>query len=382
LFQIVPRAGFKFEYEYDFGDSWEHEIKVEKALVLEKRLRRPVCLDGRRACPPEDVGGTYGYKTFMEALRDPVNEEHDSYLEWAGGEFDPAAFDLKEANERIKHLNDEIIVDEPFATQLGTAASNPNEALARWLKQLDNDQAAWAEKLVLRRDMITLLEYLQVNRVSGTSTRGNFPLKTVREITAKFVNPPKLDQTIENYTFKMHSEEEVWPLYQLHVLGVAGGLLEGGQSKKWRVTQAGEGFLDAAAPIQAWALFSTWWMAVNWLIAFPLGAQGNYLPDGFKDQCRQALLKLPAGERIEFELFANQLIKTARLTWPNADPDRAQEFSSHFVERTLIDPLTDFELIVPEIQTKDRPYGRKTLMAFELKQEGKNILETLGRIEN
>ncbi len=109
LRQVIPGAGFKFEYEYDFGDSWEHELKVEKALQLEKPLRRPACLDGKRACPPEDVGGTPGYERFLEAIRDPQDEEHDSYLEWAGGEFDPAFFDLDRANARLKHMRDERV---------------------------------------------------------------------------------------------------------------------------------------------------------------------------------------------------------------------------------------------------------------------------------
>ena len=96
-FGFVPKD--KFAYEDDFGDGWDHEITVEKVLVPEAGGRYPQCVAGRRACPPEDVGGTWGYESFLEAIRDP---EHDSMLEWAGGEFDPAAFDIAAVNDDLR----------------------------------------------------------------------------------------------------------------------------------------------------------------------------------------------------------------------------------------------------------------------------------------
>ena len=68
----LPRGeGAKFDYVYDFGDHWEHEILVEKILPLEKGTHYPVCVTGRRACPPEDCGGATGYKELLEILLDP-----------------------------------------------------------------------------------------------------------------------------------------------------------------------------------------------------------------------------------------------------------------------------------------------------------------------
>lgn len=92
----------KFIYEYDFGDGWEHLILVEKIGPREPGVSYPVCIAGKRACPPEDVGGIYGYEEFLEATRNPDHEEHDSYLEWAGGEFDPDALDLEEINRELR----------------------------------------------------------------------------------------------------------------------------------------------------------------------------------------------------------------------------------------------------------------------------------------
>lgn len=90
-----------FEYVYDFGDYWQHVIKVEKTLPADPTLKHPVCLAGENACPPEDCGGAYGYEEFLEAINDPKHEEHDSLLEWCGGSFDPTAFSLDEVNELL-----------------------------------------------------------------------------------------------------------------------------------------------------------------------------------------------------------------------------------------------------------------------------------------
>ncbi len=94
----------RFLYEYDFGDSWEHEVVVEAIAEATLGLKFAVCLDGQNACPPEDCGGVGGYSMMLEALADPSHEEHDDYLTWVGGAFDPTAFELAEANVALQHL--------------------------------------------------------------------------------------------------------------------------------------------------------------------------------------------------------------------------------------------------------------------------------------
>jgi hypothetical protein len=84
------------EYTYDFGDNWEHRIQLEKILPREKGIKYPACIGGKRACPPEDCGGVWGYEEFLEAIRNPEHEEHEEMLDWIGGEFDPEHFDPKE----------------------------------------------------------------------------------------------------------------------------------------------------------------------------------------------------------------------------------------------------------------------------------------------
>ena len=94
-----------FLYEYDFGDSWEHLVVVEKVLTPEESpAHLPVCLAGARACPPEDCGGVPGYERFLEALRDPTHEEHQAMLTWVGGSFDPEAFNLGRVNRLLRRL--------------------------------------------------------------------------------------------------------------------------------------------------------------------------------------------------------------------------------------------------------------------------------------
>ena len=94
----------KFLYTYDMGDSWEHEILVEKVLPYDPLVRYPVCLTGKRACPPEDCGGVWGYAEFLEAIQQPDHPEHESMLEWVGGVFDPDAFILSEVNQLLKQI--------------------------------------------------------------------------------------------------------------------------------------------------------------------------------------------------------------------------------------------------------------------------------------
>ena len=98
-------VGDRFVYEYDFGDGWEHQVVVEESLPVAGRSR-PVCLAGRRACPPEDVGGPGGYAEFLAAIDDPRHERHDELLDWIGGGFDPEAFDPAEVDEALAALAD------------------------------------------------------------------------------------------------------------------------------------------------------------------------------------------------------------------------------------------------------------------------------------
>jgi hypothetical protein len=104
LSDIVTMGGKRFRllYQYDFGDSWKHEVLFEGCLKAEAGRQYPLCLQGERACPPEDVGGVPGYANFLEAIGNPKHDQHDEMLEWAGERFDPEAFDPVKAMKAMK----------------------------------------------------------------------------------------------------------------------------------------------------------------------------------------------------------------------------------------------------------------------------------------
>jgi len=104
LSEILPKTSkrFAFKYEYDFGDSWEHEVLFEGSPTADPKAKYPLCVEGQRACPPEDCGGIWGYGDFLEAIRNPKHEEHENMLEWIGGKFDPEKFDPGKATKEMK----------------------------------------------------------------------------------------------------------------------------------------------------------------------------------------------------------------------------------------------------------------------------------------
>jgi hypothetical protein len=97
--QLLKKERDSLIYEYDFGDGWEHKIILEKILPYDASVKVPSCIKGKRSCPPEDCGGTWGYQNLLEIIKDPSHPEHEEMLEWLGGEFDPEYFDMEETNE-------------------------------------------------------------------------------------------------------------------------------------------------------------------------------------------------------------------------------------------------------------------------------------------
>ena len=102
LEQVAPNVGAVMTYLYDFGDGWRHKIVVEEIQPADKPVV-PACLDGERACPPEDVGGPWRYTDYLAAISDPAHPEHDELLDWRGP-FDPEAFDLDRVNRQLKRV--------------------------------------------------------------------------------------------------------------------------------------------------------------------------------------------------------------------------------------------------------------------------------------
>ncbi len=102
LSKALPRKGASLLYTYDFGDNWAHSVILEDIVLIEPDTQYPRVVDGARACPPEDSGGSSGYADLLEILAKPRHKEHRQMREWAGKNFDPETFSMKAANLLLK----------------------------------------------------------------------------------------------------------------------------------------------------------------------------------------------------------------------------------------------------------------------------------------
>lgn len=105
LMSLLPTEGDGMFYEYDFGDSWEHLVSVVRILPPDADLEsKALCLDGARACPPDDCGGIGGYEELLKALKNRKHPEHKAMKEWLGRPFNPELFDIAKTNHWLSRL--------------------------------------------------------------------------------------------------------------------------------------------------------------------------------------------------------------------------------------------------------------------------------------
>lgn len=376
LQKLLTHEGQQFDYEYDFGDSWHHTLLLEKILPPGTYKHLPLCLEGQRACPPEDVGGTFGFKEFLDIIRNPRHKEYDSYQTWAGGNYDPRRFDPDTVNQRLRQAKRDA------ADVWSNRTASPDETPAipepsHWAGLSDEMFTPSIENLPLRRDALTLLAYLQANRVTGTQSTGNFPLKAVREISAQFVHPPALEDKIGEKIYPIRSEADVWQMVFIHHLSLAAGLISGGPGQRWTVTGAGEKFIAASPAVQVWRLFLGWWMRGNWGIAYAY-APADFPTPRIRQLTGEHLCHLPLGRPFPFELFADQLVQAMGFYWSQGDAEHQRRMSHHIVEYTILKPLANFGLLIFE----DRPHsilgrGYRELDSLILTELGKSLLEAV-----
>jgi hypothetical protein len=364
----------KFMYQYDFGDSWDHQPLVEDIIQPENSMKLPLCIAGKRARPPEYVGGMGGYEQFLEAVRDPEHEQHDEYLTWAGGAFDPDAFDLKAANEKII-----------LAFRREWIGHSPTEdALPAKLLHLDPHQLdrllsfnKAAEYLSLRKDVAALLSYIREHKVTGTQATGNFPRKAIEEIAEKFCAPPELETRIGDSLYRFKNETEVWSVFFMHILAQGAGLINGGPGRRWRATQEGEAFSDLPAAVQVRILLITWWYRIDWTLAYP-AYETKFLPDNFNQSILMSLKALWVEQSIPFEDFAEQAAAFARWGWRGGDPSSDRMTIHAGMEQMLIDPLEAFGIVITErINRLGGLSDIHELVSFRLTKFCKEFLESI-----
>jgi hypothetical protein len=104
LAEILPGMDGKFRYEYDFGDGWVHQCVVEDVNPARPDTPSASCIAGKRACPPEDCGGPWGYAELLELHANPQIADPER-RERLGESFDPAAFDAADVNQALANLN-------------------------------------------------------------------------------------------------------------------------------------------------------------------------------------------------------------------------------------------------------------------------------------
>ncbi|MEO9194451.1 MAG: plasmid pRiA4b ORF-3 family protein [Polyangia bacterium] len=101
---VLPKKGSKAVYIYDFGDDWMHEVVVEQVGAPDPKVNYPTCIEGQRACPPEDCGGPPGYERLLETLADPEHDEHVEMKDWLGKKFNAEMFGLARVNRELKKV--------------------------------------------------------------------------------------------------------------------------------------------------------------------------------------------------------------------------------------------------------------------------------------
>jgi hypothetical protein len=104
LGQILTNGKSRIIYEYDFEDCWQHDIVIEDRLSPRRGSQYPLCLGGKRACPPEDCGGIWEYTDILEAVEDPRHPEYYNMLKWVENGFDPESFNLEEINRKLRMI--------------------------------------------------------------------------------------------------------------------------------------------------------------------------------------------------------------------------------------------------------------------------------------
>lgn len=108
LGSMITKPNQKFEYEYDFGDGWTHQIVAEKFLPRDSKIKYPTCIAGKLCCPPEDCGGMYGFYELLEIAGDKKHPDREEMLEWLSEDYDATYFDKEEVNQELKTMISQI----------------------------------------------------------------------------------------------------------------------------------------------------------------------------------------------------------------------------------------------------------------------------------
>lgn len=231
LDELLQAPGQAISYEYDFGDGWEHEVRLEQILPREDAEPLPRCIDAQGRCPPEDVGGPLGFYEFLHAIRDRSHPEHTAMQEWLGEpEFDPQAVNIDAINALLEDATALLHEQEP-----GHAAAAPDfqgmspDAMHRLLYATFDAPAVihWhtginPEQAPIMKMLRVLLEQLSEKEIKLTP-KGNLPLRTVHAM----LDAGGIDELSESWIRELanaRSEDDALPVHIARILADIEGL--------------------------------------------------------------------------------------------------------------------------------------------------------------
>jgi hypothetical protein len=228
--------------------------------------------------------------------------------------------------------------------------------------------------------MVAFLDYLRDHKVTGTTSTGNLPLKAVAEVAAAFVDPPPMEIRLGNSVYPIRSEEEVWPVYFVHILSNGAGLIMGGAGRRWCLTTRGEQYSSAPEDVQVRVLLMAWWYWIDWTIATRYGIFDEVFSSRFPQSAQTLLKEINVGQRVDYEPFVERLVKEIGLRWrgEGEESDTVREYVNSSLERMLIEPLESLGMLSGQREKdKDQPFRWEKLKAFFLTPFGRMLLHTL-----
>lgn len=237
------------------------------------------------------------------------------------------------------------------------------------------DRDGWAARQPLRRDLIAMLDYLREETVIGTQSTGNFPLKHVKGITARFVDPPELAEKVGDKVYRIRSEDDLPYLVLLHQMASVIGLIDGGHGKRWKLHTASEQFTNCSAAQQLWGMFRVWWEQFDWCGAYPVEGLRDGLPRGFRKETLRLLRRLDTGSQTLFDPFAANLIRMTGMKWPIDDQDRGESICKGAIQAIVIKMLELFSVLETEFESIG--HGISKLNSFKITEQGGLMLAGL-----
>ncbi len=344
LDQFRLREGQKFTYEYDFGDSWEHTILLEKILAPEEGVQYPRCIKAIRACPPEDIGGAWAYMTLLETLADPHHPSREMYEGWVDDDFDPNMVDMDAINQSLGNIdfndmdNTKDDLDEAQKQQIMREVSALRDQA---LKKLTDHQKQAFETLPFRQNMVAFLNYLKANNAKGTPATGNLQLKDVRAILKLMdeTTPTLTEQTLT----EIRKEEDSNYLYFMHHLAFQLGFIEGGKSRQWQVTSLGDQVLDSIPFGQVATILTGWLAQVEWYgIGYSII---NLDQPEIRAAALTILLSLKDGGDISIKKFRQALLAEVAISIPNISADLQTALLDAAIAQEIFTPLVFMGII-------------------------------------